>query len=76
MNAEHALGDAGPRFVGVCVVTNNFGRSHQGRNKESVARGEAGCGKAGPWALEEDEGSKGDGRVMFGVVKDVGDEVG
>jgi hypothetical protein len=74
--AEHVLEDTGPEFVGVCVVADNFRGYHESGNKEAVARGEAGGGKAVFEALEEDEGGEGDGGVEFGAVEGIGNEAG
>jgi hypothetical protein len=45
-SAEHALGDAGPEFVGVWVVADYFRGDHESGNEKVVAGGEAGGGKA------------------------------
>jgi hypothetical protein len=76
VRAEHALEDAEPDFVGVCIVADDFLCYHESGNKEQMARGEAGGGTAVFEALEEDQGGEGDGGEEFGAVEGAGNEVG
>ena len=72
---KHSLTDDAPRFVGVCVIADDLGSNHKGRDEQAVPGGTARGDEPCLQSLQQVESSKGHRGREPGTMEGVSNEM-